>query len=139
MREIEVLHDSILAMLEEDPDLMPRDILVMIPDIETYAPFIYAVFDTIAQDRMRIPFSVADRSIVKESRVIEGFMAILELTESRMEAGRVLYLLEYPAIREKFGLTEADLIPYRGMGKGCQYPVGQGCGFPFPAGTAGDE
>jgi exodeoxyribonuclease V gamma subunit len=109
MREIEVLYDNILGMLEQDPDLMPRDILVMIPDIETYAPFIYAVFDTIAQDRMRIPFSVADRSIIKESRVIDGFMAILELTESRMEAGRILYLLEYPAIREKFGLAEGDL------------------------------
>ncbi len=117
MREIEVLYDSILAMLEADPALMPRDILVMIPDIETYAPFVYAVFDTIAQDRMRIPFSVADRSLVKESRVIEGFMAILELTESRMEAGRVLYLLEYPAIREKFGLTEADLIRIEGWVK----------------------
>ncbi|MBW2514137.1 MAG: exodeoxyribonuclease V subunit gamma, partial [Deltaproteobacteria bacterium] len=110
MREIEVLYDSLLAMLDEDPDLMPRDILVMIPNIETYAPFIYAVFDTVTEDRMRIPFSVADRSIIKESRIVDAFMTILELTESRMEAGRVLYLLEYPAIREKFGLAEADLF-----------------------------
>ncbi len=117
MREIEVLHDSILAMLEQDPDLMPRDILVMIPDIETYAPFIYAVFDTVAEERMRIPFSIADRSIIKESRVLEGFMAILEMTESRMEAGRVLYLLEYPVIRGKFGLTEADLSRLEGWVK----------------------
>ena len=117
MREIEVLYDGILSMLEEDPALMPRDILVMIPDMETYAPFIYAVFDTIAQERMRIPFSVADRNIGKESRVIEGFMAILELAESRMEAGRVLYLLEYPAIREKFGLGEADLFRIEGWVK----------------------
>ncbi len=117
MREIEVLYDSILAMLEEDPALTPRDVLVMIPDIETYAPFIYAVFDTVSEDRMRIPFSVADRSIFKESRVIDGFMAVLELTESRMEAGRVLCLLEYPVIREKFGLTERDLIHLEGWVK----------------------
>jgi len=109
MREIEVLYDNILSMLEEDPALMPRDILVMIPDIETYAPFISAVFDTAAEERIRIPFSVADRSVIKESCVMEGFLAILEMAESRMEAGRVLYLLEYPAIRKKFGLTEADL------------------------------
>jgi len=117
MREIEVLYDSILAMLEEDSALMPRDILVMIPDIETYAPFIYAVFDTVAEEKMRIPFSVADRSVIKESRVIEGFMAILDLTESRMEAGSVLYLLEYSAIREKFGLTETDLSRIEGWVK----------------------
>jgi exodeoxyribonuclease V gamma subunit len=110
MREIEVLYDSLLAMLDEDPDLMPRDILVMIPDLETYAPFIYAVFDTVTEDRMRIPFSVADRSIIKESRIVDAFMTILELAESRMEAGRVLSLLEYPAIRENFELAEADLF-----------------------------
>jgi len=109
MREIEVLYDNILAMLEENPVLMPRDILVMIPDIETYAPFIYAVFDTVAEERMRIPFSVADRSVAKGSRIIEGFMAILDLAESRMEAGNVLYLLEHTAIREKFLLSEAGL------------------------------
>ncbi len=117
MREIEVLYDSILAMLEEDPVLMPRDILVMIPDIDTYAPFIHAVFDTVAEEKMRIPFSVADRSIIKESRVIEGFMAILDLTESRLEAGKVLYLLEYSVIREKFGLIEKDLSRIEGWVK----------------------
>ena len=117
MREIEVLHDSILAMLAENPDLMPRDILVMIPDIETYVPFIYAVFHSVTEESMRIPFSVADRSIVKESRVMEGFMAILELSESRMEAGRILDLLEYPAIREAFGLTETDIPRLEGWVK----------------------
>ncbi len=137
MREIEVLYDSILAMLDEDPALMPRDILVMIPDIETYAPFIYAVFDTIAQDKMRIPFSVADRSIIKESRVIEGFMAILELTESRMEAGRVLYLLEYPVIREKFGLTEADLFRLEGWVKDVNIRWGRDADFRSRLGLPG--
>jgi exodeoxyribonuclease V gamma subunit len=117
MREIEVLYDSLLDMLEQDPDLMPRDILVMIPDIETYAPFIYAVFDTVAEKRMRIPFGVADRTIIKESRVIEGFMAILGLAHSRMEAGSVLSLLEYPVIREKFGLSQGDVFHIEGWVK----------------------
>ena len=45
MREIEVLHDNLLAMFEADPALRPADILVMSPDIETCAPFIHAVFD----------------------------------------------------------------------------------------------
>jgi len=109
MREIEILHDHILAMLSEDSSLMPRDILVMIPDIETYTPFITAVFGAVADERMRIPFSIADRSVMTASSVIEGFLAILELTESRMEVGRILDLLAYPAIREKFGIMESAL------------------------------
>ncbi len=109
MREIEVLHDQILAMLQEDPTLMPRDILVMIPDIEAYTPYITAVFGSVGDDRTRIPYSIADRSALKASPVIEGFLAILDMTESRMEAGRVLDILAYDAIREKFELDEGEL------------------------------
>ena len=43
-RQVEVLRDAVLHLLEDDPDLEPRDILVMCPDIETYAPFIDATF-----------------------------------------------------------------------------------------------
>jgi exodeoxyribonuclease V gamma subunit len=45
MREIEVLHDNLLAMFEDDSDLLPKDIIVMTPDIEAYAPYIHAVFE----------------------------------------------------------------------------------------------
>lgn len=109
MREIEVLHDQLLAMLDANPDLMPRDILVMIPEIETYAPYIYAVFDGVVDERLRIPFSVADRSVIRESQLIEGFMAILALNDTRLEAGRLMGLLEYPAILEAFDMKKSDL------------------------------
>ncbi|MFC1811837.1 exodeoxyribonuclease V subunit gamma [Thermodesulfobacteriota bacterium] len=109
IREAEVLHDNLLAMFEEDPDLLPKDILVMMPDIESYAPFISAVFDAQTDVALRIPFSIADQSIRKESRVIDGLMSIFELKESRMGVNRVMGLLESPGIKEKFGLTESDI------------------------------
>ncbi|STV86831.1 exodeoxyribonuclease V subunit gamma [Klebsiella michiganensis] len=37
-REVEVLHDRLLAMLEENPELTPRDIIVMVADIDSYSP-----------------------------------------------------------------------------------------------------
>lgn len=43
-REVEVLHDRLLAMLEADPTLTPRDIIVMVADIDSYSPYIQAVF-----------------------------------------------------------------------------------------------
>ncbi|MBC8481086.1 MAG: exodeoxyribonuclease V subunit gamma, partial [Planctomycetes bacterium] len=79
MREMEVLYDQLLHMFEKDPDLNPKDILVMTPDIETYSPYIQAVFDMPVDDPGRIPFSIADRSIRKESDIIDAFLAILDL------------------------------------------------------------
>ncbi len=37
-REVEVLHDQLLTMLAEDPALTPRDIIVMVADIDSYTP-----------------------------------------------------------------------------------------------------
>ena len=109
MREIEVLHDNLLAMFEEDPDLMPKDIIVMTPDIETYAPYVQAVFAAQIDDALRIPFSIADQSPRRESRIIEGFLALLDLSGSRFGAAQIVGLLEYSGIRERYGLTESDL------------------------------
>ena len=109
MREIEVLHDNLLAMFEEDPDLLPKDIVVMAPDIESYAPFIQAVFDAQTDEALRIPFTIADRGLRKESRIIQGFMSILDLKGSRLGTTRVMALLESAGIKERFGLSESDV------------------------------
>lgn len=111
MREVEVLHDNLLAMFEADPELMPRDILVMTPDIETYAPYVQAVFDAPGDDSMRLPFSIADRSARRENQTLNGFLALLDIPGSRLGAVQVTRLLEYSDIRDRFGLVEADL-PY---------------------------
>ena len=109
MREMEVLHDSLLAMFDSDPRLMPRDILVMTPDIEAYAPYIEAVFDTPADEARRIPYSIADQSLRRESRVAAAFLAILDLWGARFKASEVLAVLESPSVRLKFRLAEDDL------------------------------
>ena len=43
-RQVEVLRDAILHLLEDDPTLEPRDVIVMCPDIETFASLIQATF-----------------------------------------------------------------------------------------------
>ncbi len=109
MREIEVLHDRLLGMFQNDPDLMPGDILVMTPDIEKYSPYIQTVFDLPGNDPRRIPFSIADRSLRLESRVVDTFIRILDLGGSRFGAAQVLSVLEYPAVYQRFDLSEADI------------------------------
>jgi exodeoxyribonuclease V gamma subunit len=109
LREVEVLYDHLLEWFERDPTLTPRDVLVMTPDIETYAPFIQAVFDAPEEPGKRIPFSVADRGIRASSQVIAAFFNLLSLPATRLEATSVLRLLEADTVREKFGLSESDL------------------------------
>ncbi len=113
MREMEVLHDQLLAIFEQDPALEPRDVVVMMPDLTSYAPFIEAVFDTPEKEEMRIPFTIADRSPRAENHVVDTFLAILELSHSRYGASSVLHILESPAVLRRFQLAEADLETIR--------------------------
>ncbi len=109
MREVEILHDQLLALFEENPALLPKDILVMMPDIETYAPFIEAVFDTTPVKAKKIPYSIADRSLRGESALIDTFFSILELSNSRFSVNKVLAVLETEAVQRRFGLNATDL------------------------------
>jgi exodeoxyribonuclease V gamma subunit len=111
MREVEVIQDRLLALFESDPTLFPKDILVMAPDIETYAPFIQAVFSLPATDPRWIPFSIADRGVRKESRLIDAFLLLLDLQGSRLGASEVLAILESQAVQRRFSLVDADLEP----------------------------
>jgi exodeoxyribonuclease V gamma subunit len=109
MREIEVLHDNLLAMFDENPHLLPKDIVVMTPDIEVYAPFIQAVFEARTDERLRIPFSIADQNSRSQSRLIDGFFSLLDLKGSRVSAARVMRLLESPGVKERFKLDITDI------------------------------
>ncbi|MBI5063927.1 MAG: exodeoxyribonuclease V subunit gamma, partial [Desulfatitalea sp.] len=109
MREVEILYDQLLDMLANDGELQPRDILVMAPNINLYAPYIHAVFGAAQGEQDPIPFSVTDQSLLMESPAAESFIQLLELVGGRFEASRVLALLQCPVIGEKFGVSAADL------------------------------
>jgi exodeoxyribonuclease V gamma subunit len=108
MREMEVLHDLILDLLQRDQTLDPRDILIMNPDIETYAPFIQAVFGCPENQSQYLLFSIADQSPSRAAQAVRLFLDLLEFGQHRFEASRVTDLLEAPAIREMLRLDEKD-------------------------------
>ena len=113
LREVEVLHDHLLDWFARDPALTPRDVLVMTPDIEAYAPFIQAVFDSPEDEAQRIPFSLADRGTRQANQIVDVFLKLLNLPATRLEATAVLGILETDAVRNKFSLTESDLDSVR--------------------------
>jgi len=109
MRELEVLHDQLLDLFSRRPGLTPRDILVAMPDVEAYAPFIDAVFGSPEAPHLAIPFTVADRSGRAESSVADAFLRLLDLHGSRFTAPAVLALLDCAALRARFAFRESDL------------------------------
>jgi exodeoxyribonuclease V gamma subunit len=109
MREIEVLHDQLLQMLEEIPGLRPADIVVMAPDIAACAPYISAVFGAPVDSGRHIPFCIADRGLGGQLLLESAWSAALELKGSRLGATQVLRLLEFEPVRRRFAIEEADL------------------------------
>ncbi|MEN8179397.1 MAG: exodeoxyribonuclease V subunit gamma [Pseudomonadota bacterium] len=108
MREVESLYDQLLAMLDESPDLIPAEILVMTPDIDTYAPLIDAVF-SVPGDRPAIPYRISDQALHQANHHISAFLELLKMPGSRFSVNKLLGLLEIPTIHQRFGLDEAAL------------------------------
>ncbi len=108
LRECQVLHDTLLHCLQADETLQPEEILVMVPEIGRYAPYIQAVFGSV-RDQTRLPFHLADVLHADEHPLIHAFLELLELPEWRFGRAQVLGLADLPQVRRRFGLEEADL------------------------------
>lgn len=109
MREIEVLHDQLLALLATGTGLEPRDIVVMLPDVETYAPLIEAVFRRSPGDPSVIPFSIADRSVQMAAPVVDALGRVFALGDQRFSTPQVLDLLALEVVAGRFGITPRDI------------------------------
>lgn len=108
LREVEILHDQLLARFAADPSLSPDQVVVLTPDIERYAPYIEAVFAR-REGAPYVPYSLADRSLRAETPLIEAFLGLLSLPESRFAAEEILAWLEQPAIARRAGIEPEDL------------------------------
>ncbi|TGN39231.1 exodeoxyribonuclease V subunit gamma [Marinobacter confluentis] len=109
-REVEVLHDQLLAAFSADDSLRPRDVIVMVPDVNAYAPHIQAVFGRYSPgSRHYIPFTISDQQQRHRQPVLIALDTLMALPEHRFGASEVISLLDVPAVRRRFGIDEADL------------------------------
>ena len=108
LREVEVLHDHLLHLYNNDPTLTPRDVIVMVPDIDSYTPFLQAVFGSVSDERY-IPFALSDRSASQEHPVLAAFAKLLTLDQSRASGPELIELLEVKALQARYRLDAAGL------------------------------
>ena len=112
LREVQVLHNRLLDLFQDNPQLTASDILVTAPDIEKYADAIRGVFNSTPLDK-RIPFSIADSPLSKEAVTVQAFLDLLALFKGRCTAPDVMALLETDSLLARFALERADLPKIR--------------------------
>lgn len=107
-REVEVLYNYLVHLADQKGEtLSARDIVVMVSDIDAYAPYIKAVFDAAPY---KFPFTIADESFAISDNLYSALQSILTLSEENFKAEEVLQLLESSYIRKRFSINNVELI-----------------------------
>ena len=108
VREVEVLYNYLVELIDQKKEsLSARDIVVMVSDIDTYAPYIRAVFE---HAPYAFPFSIVDERIASGNNLFNAIELLLSIEEQELTAEQVLELLESKYIRERFQIKDVELI-----------------------------
>lgn len=116
MREVEVVKDLILKWFDENKDLdpppQPRDVQVLVPDMEAYAPFIESIF-RVTDVNPPLPCSITNRPAISAGALGAAFVKLMQCNDSRMSAPEVIGILELYPVRQRYGLTPDDVSEIR--------------------------
>jgi exodeoxyribonuclease V gamma subunit len=141
-REVEVLHDQLLKMFADDAALRPRDVVVMVPDIDTFSAAIHAVFAQHRRSDPRyIPFEIGDVNDRSVNPLLVALEWLLRLPQQRCRQSEVRDLLDVPALAARFGLYPEDL-PTLGLwieGAGVRWGLDQEHRSGLGLGPAGEQ
>ncbi len=117
-RQVEVMRDTVLRLLDDDPGMQEDDVLVVCPDLERFAPLIEATLGPSAStgelvaeagDLPALRYRLADRSLGSSVALVGAFQALLELVTGRFDAPAVLDFLALDPVRQRFGFDDDAL------------------------------
>lgn len=138
-RQAEVVRDAVLHLLAGDATLEPRDIVIMCPEIDEWAPVLRAAFDVVVADDSsiegqggpgramrshvppearavparvglpRVPYRLVDRSLRQTNPVLGAMAELLSLLDARLTASQVLSFASLAPVRQRFGFADPDL------------------------------
>ncbi len=102
-REIQILYNNLLRIIEKHPDIHPGDIIVMAPKIADYVPYIRAQFES-----SQLNCQILDLGMQNHNEVVQGFTQLLRLVDSRWDANDILQLFENRAFQRRNKFSSAD-------------------------------
>ena len=145
-RQVQVLRDAILHLLDEDPSLSEEDIVVLSPAIDQFAPLVEAGFGTSVEDAPgeaqqatpRLSYRITDRSLRESFPVLAALDSLLALMAGRFSASEVLEFVSLGVVRRRFELdddavrTIADWVAVANVRWGLDSPQRARWGLPEP-------
>jgi exodeoxyribonuclease V gamma subunit len=108
VREVEALYNYLVHLIDKREErLSARDIVVMVSDMDTYAPYIKAIFNNAPY---RFPYSLADENYTTGDSIASALLAVLSIHEENFKAEQVMQLLDSGYLRQRFGVSNLPLI-----------------------------
>ncbi|MFD4461861.1 exodeoxyribonuclease V subunit gamma [Nocardia sp. NPDC058480] len=136
-RQVEVLRDLLLRTFAADPALEPRDVLIMCPDVEAFAPLVRAAFGQRGtgvdlpvegeHPAHRLRVRLADRGRAVTNPMLAVVIELLDLADGRVTVTQVLDLAASETVRRRCGFDDDDIERLREWAaeSGARWGIGQ--------------
>ncbi|MEV5650739.1 exodeoxyribonuclease V subunit gamma [Nocardia sp. NPDC052254] len=134
-RQVEVLRDVLLGLFQRDPALQPRDVIVLCPDPEGFAPLVRAAFghgpaasdDPDPDPAHGLRVRPAERRAGSVNSVLGVLDDLLGLAEGRIGVTQVLDLAATEPVRHRCGFDDDDIERLREWAAetGARWGIGQ--------------
>ncbi|MEX1324854.1 MAG: exonuclease V subunit gamma, partial [Synechococcaceae cyanobacterium] len=108
LRQVQIVRDRVLQLMADDPSLAPRDVLVMTPQVDAFAPLVAAVFGDVGATGVALPWRLTDRSQQSDPGIAQGLLALLELGGERLTASALEGLLACGPLLTRHGIEPGD-------------------------------
>ena len=109
LRQVQIVRDRILQLLADDDSLEPRDVLVMTPQVDAFAPLVASVFGDREATGVALDWRLTDRSQQSEAGIGRSLLDLLQLAGERLTASGLEALLESSALHQRFQLTGDEM------------------------------
>lgn len=106
-REVEGLYHFLIKQFEKNKELSQREVCVICPDIQKYAPAIRTWFD---REDCKISYTFYDSSNNFHASPYHALEALLKIDSSYLTSIQILSLLNFSYIRDAFGLQSEPAL-----------------------------
>ncbi|MCL2783096.1 MAG: exodeoxyribonuclease V subunit gamma, partial [Propionibacteriaceae bacterium] len=138
-RQVEVLRDVLCTAFDELAGLQPRDVLVLCPDIDTYAPLIESAFaQSVSHPAGGLRVRVTQQ---RRNPLVDQLIDVLNLGAHRATADDLLSWCRRPGVVRRFGFGPdnldrlGDLVTQAGVIWGIDRAQRAAAGVPVRGGT----
>lgn len=105
-REVEILYNNLLSILNENRAISPHDVLILAPEIQDYLPYIQMIF---GREDSLLDYQILDADMTHFNNATKGFLQLLHLADSRWDVKTLLELVSHPSFKQKHTLSDSDV------------------------------